>query len=193
MVPLFARLFFMRTDMEAGTVGLLLRRFTFRHWRQAPVQSTLLVLILALGIGVFFAMRLANRAVLAGFESFSTLVQQESDCVITSPAGTLPEEALREMRSLLGERPVHLIGVLEVTGAEPAAEDEERSYGTRRVYTLLGVDLIGLANFGPAESGDRREANWLVRGPRETLDAVSRPGAIFISPLLAKRLGLGPG
>src|SRR4051812_49545299 len=101
MVPLFARLFFMRTDMEAGTVGLLLRRFTFRHWRQAPVQSTLLVLILALGIGVFFAMRLANRAVLAGFERFSTPLQPEGGCGVTPPPGTPPGKAFRGKRRLL--------------------------------------------------------------------------------------------
>ncbi len=71
--------------------GLLWRRFTLRHWRQAPLQSAVLVLILALGIGVFFAMRLANRAVLASFESFTELIKQESDWVLTSPAGSLPE------------------------------------------------------------------------------------------------------
>src|SRR3954471_22047563 len=153
MVRLFASLFFMRTEVEAGTVGLLLRRFTFRHWRQAPVQSALLVLILALGIGVFFAMRLANRAVLAGFESFSSLVQQESDWVITSPVGSLPESSLREIRDLLGVRPVHLLPVLEVSASEPARVDEEHSFGTHRVYTLVGVDLIALANLAQDEPG----------------------------------------
>ena len=92
-------------------LGLLLRRFTLRHWRQAPVQSAVLMLILALGIGVFFAMRLANRAVLSGFADFTGLVSQESDWVLTSPSGSLPETALREVRALLGERPVALLPV----------------------------------------------------------------------------------
>ena len=183
----------MSIGTEARTLRLLLSRFTFRHWWQAPVQSAVLVLILALGIGVFFAMRLANRAVLAGFENFSTLVQQESDWVITSPAGSLPEGTLREIRTLLGARPVHLLPVLEITGAEPATGDEDRSFGTRRVYTLIGVDLVALANLGAENSNLMRSKEWPVSGPRETLETVKRKTTVFISSKLAQRLGLSAG
>ena len=120
----------MSARSEPRLLGLLLRRFTLRHWRQAPRQSAVLVLILALGIGVFFAMRLANRAVLARFESFTDLVSQESDWVADlarrQPAG---DGAARDAR-LLGERPVSLVPVLEITGAAPAAG--RRTAGTAR-------------------------------------------------------------
>ncbi|HMO65809.1 MAG TPA: hypothetical protein PKE47_11425, partial [Verrucomicrobiota bacterium] len=72
--------------------ALLLRRFTLRHWRQAPGQSALLVLVLALGVAVYFSVRLANRAAVASFRHFTELVAAASDWVIQAPAGDLPED-----------------------------------------------------------------------------------------------------
>jgi putative ABC transport system permease protein len=70
-----------------GLTFLLLQKFALRHWQAAPRQSTLLVLILALGIAVFFSIRLANRAALASFQNFTDLITQESDWLIQAPAG----------------------------------------------------------------------------------------------------------
>ena len=66
----------------SGLTVMLLRKFALRHWRAAPKQSALLVLILALGIAVFFSIRLANRAALASFQNFTDLITQESDWLI---------------------------------------------------------------------------------------------------------------
>ncbi len=70
---------------KADIVGLLLLRFTWRHWRTAPKQSLLLVLILALGVAVFFSIRLANRAAVASFQNFTDLITQQSDLLIQAP------------------------------------------------------------------------------------------------------------
>ncbi len=72
----------------------------------------MLALILALGIAVFFSIRLANRAALASFQNFTDLITQQSDWLIESPAGLLPDSLLRELRTRLGPEPIHVIPVL---------------------------------------------------------------------------------
>lgn len=72
---------------------LLLRRFALRHWRLAPRQSLLLVGILALGVAVFVAVRLANRAAVASFTHFTDTITGQSDWIIQPAAGTLPERS----------------------------------------------------------------------------------------------------
>lgn len=171
--------------------GLLWRRFTLRHWRQAPLQSAVLVFILALGIGVFFAMRLANRAVLASFESFTELIKQESDWVLTSPAGSLPESTLREVRALLGDRPVHLMPVLEITAAEPSHGEDERSFGTRRTWSIVGVDLAALANLTVPPEAAPEQRNWLMGAQGEFWDVLKRERAAYITQALAEQQHLG--
>lgn len=104
---------------EAGLLRLLLVRFSLRHWRRGPGQALLLVTILALGVAVYFSIRLANRAVLASFERFTEVISRETDFVLSAPAGSLPETLLPDLRALLGARPVHLIPVVETTAARP--------------------------------------------------------------------------
>src|SRR5947209_6861689 len=104
---------------------LLLRRFTLRHWRQAPKQSAMLAVILALGIAVFFSIRLANRAALASFQNFTDLITQQSDWLIEAPAGRLSDSLLPELRSRLDPDPVHIIPVVESTAARPQRNPDE--------------------------------------------------------------------
>jgi putative ABC transport system permease protein len=102
-----------------ATIGLLWRRFTLRHWRMAPRQTALQVLILALGIAVFFAIRLANRAAVSSFQNFTGLISQQSDWQIAAPAGALPESVPAELRAAFGGLPVDIIPVMETTAARP--------------------------------------------------------------------------
>lgn len=131
--------------MRASLTPFLLRRFTLRHWRLAPKQSALLVLILALGVAVFVAVRLANRAAVASFSNFTETLTGQSDWSIQAPAGTLPESVLPELRSALDGRPVHIVPVVEVTASPPPSPGNENKFG-RPSYTLLGVDLLSVAN-----------------------------------------------
>ena len=55
-----------------STTRLILERCALRHWRISWRQQVALMLILALGSGVYLAMRLANRAALSGFEQFTS-------------------------------------------------------------------------------------------------------------------------
>jgi putative ABC transport system permease protein len=140
--------------MSTSVLPTLLRRFTLRHWRQAPGQSALLVLILALGVAVFVSVRLANRAAVSSFTHFTDVLTGESDWLIRAPAGDLPASVLGELRAALGPRPVHIVPVLETTAALPATTQESGRFG-RTSYTLLGLDLVGVANLSRQQEAGR--------------------------------------
>lgn len=140
--------------MKTSLRSLLWSRFTWRHWCSAPIESGTLVLILALGIAVFFAVRLANRAAVVNFQNFTDLLTAESDGLISAPAGSLPESVLGEIRGVLGGEPVHLIPVLETTGALPRTNEIER-IGERETYQIVGVDLIALQNLAAQRHANR--------------------------------------
>lgn len=174
---------------------LLLRRFSLRHWRGAPWQSALLVLILALGVAVYFSIRLANRAVLASFENFTGLLTEQSDWVVRAPAGSLPEGILSELRARLGPEPVHLIPVVETTATEPPVSPDE-IIGQRRTYQLVGLDLIGLQNLrGEADRGAwfNQPATGTAAGTNRFWELFDHPRAVFVSSALAREKGLSVG
>lgn len=100
--------------------SLLLRRFSLRHARLAPGQTALLVLILALGVAVFTAVRLANRAAVSSFTHFTDTLTGQSDWIVQAPAGSLPESVLPELRTALADLAVQIHPVVESTASEPA-------------------------------------------------------------------------
>lgn len=126
-------------------VSLLLRRFALRHARLEPKRTALLVGILALGVAVFISVRLANRAAVTSFTHFTDTLTGQSDWIIQPPAGTLPEAVLPEIRVALASKPVVMIPIVETTAARPPRANETAAFG-RTTFTLLGVDLISLAN-----------------------------------------------
>ena len=124
-------------------LALLWRLFTWRHWRRSPWKALLLTSILALGVAVFFSIRLANRAAVGGFELFSENVTGTSDFVLTSPAGELPATLLTDMRAALGEIPAGLFPVLESTAIKPAPGMKVFAATS---FQIIGVDLAALPN-----------------------------------------------
>ena len=174
----------------SGLTAALLRKFALRHWRSAPRQSALLVLILALGIAVFFSIRLANRAVLVSFQNFTDMITQESDWLISAPAGLLPESLLPELRERLNPQPVSVIPVLETTAARPQTDPDE-AIGSRETFQLLGVDLIGVQNLAARRAQDRSWFGQAKPSPAAAGNVDSfwqifkNPRAVFISDALA--------
>jgi len=128
----------------------MLRTLSWRHWRGSPGQSLLLVLILGLGVAAFVSIRLANRAAVASFQGFTDALSGPSDWVVEAPTGTLPESVLTELRGALGLRPVGIVPVVETTAVR--AEDRGEGLAGGATYTVLGVDLIGIANLASARS-----------------------------------------
>ncbi len=135
---------------------LILSRFGARHARLAPGQTLLLIAILALGVGVFTAVRLANRAAAASFTHFTDAVTGGSDWVIQAPTGDLPESVLPELRTALADLSVQIHPVVEAAAAEPILATSRADGTTRRTFTLLGVDLVAAANLAALHDGDGR-------------------------------------
>lgn len=195
-----------RSPMDASTLRLLLTRTTLRHWRNQPRQSALLVLIIALGIAVYFAIRLANRAAVASFQNFTELITEESDWIVTAPSGDLPDSILSNLRTALGTQPVEIFPILESTATVPRQREDE-SLGERATFTLLGIDLIAVQN---AAAG-RRDRSWFGQtsaanpsadGPTNTpaanpfnlfWAAFTNPYSIFVPEARARRDALAPG
>jgi len=180
------------------TIALLLRRFTLRHWRAAPRSTALQVLILALGIAVFFSIRLANRAAVGSFENFTGLLSQSSDWQISATAGELPQSALGEIRAALGDEPVEMIPVLETTAVLAGDNQPEEHIGARQTYHLLGLDLVAVQNLASASDNDRSWFNQQSAaadnvGGNRFWDLLRQTNAVFISPAMAQKAHLQPG
>ena len=136
-----------------STVLLILRRCALRHWRLALRQQIALMLILALGSSVYLAVRLASNAALSGFETFTDGITRQPDWTVQAISGVLHEEEVREMREVLGHRPVSLLPVVEET-VTPAADAGNGEIGSRATWRLLGVDFVSLLNLrGEAPAG----------------------------------------
>ncbi len=128
-----------------SVLGTLLCRTALRHWRFEPRTTLLLLAILSLGVAVFVSIRLANRAAVASFTRFTDTLTGQSDWIVRAPAGPLDASVLREIRDALGATPVNIVPVVEATATPPARADDTARFG-RPGYTLLGVDLIAVAN-----------------------------------------------
>jgi len=178
-------------------LGLLLRRFTLRHWRSAPRQTALQILILALGIAVFFSIRLANRAAVASFQNFTGLLSRQSDWQITAVAGALPVSALGELRAALGDAPVEILPVMETTATQPSTEQEEH-IGSRATFQLAGLDLVAIANLASSAGTDRgwfdqQPGDGEGKGGRGFWELLRQTNGVFVSAALAARERLHPG
>ncbi|MFM2168613.1 MAG: hypothetical protein RIS79_2984 [Verrucomicrobiota bacterium] len=156
-------------------IRLILEKCALRHWRLAWRQQVMLMLILALGSGVYLAMRLANRAALSGFEQFTSGITRQADFTITGTTGSLDEKWLREMRDALAERPVHLLPVIEES-VMPFEEGQTVEIGSGVTWKLVGTDFVSLLNL-------RGEAPAGLSG-----DAKAAEG-VFVSEKLRKAVG----
>ena len=188
-----------------GTPGisrLLWSRFSWRHWIQSPAASGLLILILATGVAVFFAIRLANRAAVSSFQNFTQLLTTESDGLIQAPVGPLSVEILPELREALGMISVELVPVLETTATEPRVSETE-SIGSRPTYQLLGLDLIALRNLAArGQRGPQRpstatpspeESRILAENLGRLWNQLRQSNTVFITPALAAKRSLSAG
>lgn len=127
------------------TLFLLWRCLSWRHWLQAPKATLLLITIIALGVGVFLSIRLANRAAVAGFELFTETLTGQSDFALLPLAGELAETVLPEIRSALGTAPISLFPVVETTATDARGDKNDEDFESEQ-FQLLGVDLMSLPN-----------------------------------------------
>jgi putative ABC transport system permease protein len=169
----------------ARIVGLQLRLCTWRHWVGAPMQTLALGAIVAVGVAVFLAVRMANAAAAAGFQDFAGLLGSAPDWIVSAPAGSLDESILPELRRRLGARPVMITPVFETTAARPRGAGSDK-IGGRETFTILGLDLVALAayagvNANMSDAAGRPAGAWID------------PKGVFISSELARSDRLKPG
>ncbi|MFT5129555.1 MAG: putative ABC transport system permease protein [Rhodothermales bacterium] len=131
---------------------LYFRRFSLRHARRSPFGTLALLAIVALGVAVFFSVRLANRAAVSGFELFTTVVSGEPDFTLNTAFGPVPVAELPRLRQALGELPVHLIPLLEGTATVTNPNADESSLNADQL-TVVGVDLLAVRNLFYARDG----------------------------------------
>ncbi|MEQ1840697.1 MAG: FtsX-like permease family protein, partial [Verrucomicrobiales bacterium] len=175
---------------EAGSVGRVLwSRFIWRHWCREPAMTAMLVGILALGVAVFLAVRLANKAAVSGFGLFTESVSGESDFLLRPRAGYLEEGLLRELRALTGATPVGFFPVLETSGA--LAGNPEGS-----LLRFVGTDLVALQNAaGVTGSEGAKESNGGSTFARRDgeVSPLGKTKSIFAGKTFAARQGVKEG
>lgn len=166
---------------------VLWSRLIWRHWRREPGLTATLAAILALGVAVFLAVRLANKAAVSGFGLFTESISGESDLLLRPRSGLLGTEVLRELRTISGVRPVDYFPVLELSGAlkmEGGREDGD-------LLRLVGVDLVAIGNaIGQSgEGGKEGEGIGLTREEGES-NPLGATDACFIGEAFAEKRGV---
>lgn len=164
--------------------AILAGRLIIRALLRERARALLCVLSVALGVGVFLAIRLANRAAVSSFEGFARGVGQGADLVVESGAGAMDESALRVLAPLRAQawfRPV-------LEGSFSKAPGQES-------FQLLGLDLVGIGNTassdGEAAPATDEQAAQDAQGAFYAL--IQDPWGVMVSTRLAQdaRLRLG--
>lgn len=168
------------SERPAAIGRLLWSRIIWRHWRREPRLTFVLVGILALGVAVFLAVRLANKAAVSGFGMFTESIAGESDFILRPRAGTLRVEILRQLRDEAGAIPVGIFPVLEVS----AALSERPENG---LLKLVGADLVALQNAG-TYAGDGTSVSGDSAGGDDSI--LGLPDRGFVGAAFAKRFGV---
>lgn len=182
-----------------ATTLLLWSRFTWRHWKATPKSTLLLISVLALGVGVFLSVRLANKAAVAGFSLFTETLTGNSDFIVTPKTDALDEQWLREMRDALGSIPASLFPIVETTASEPNTGRSQDGFDAEQ-FQLIGLDLLALQNLvylddsddAPPTSGLKANDDSTAQAPRLT-DLLGATNQVFISQALSTNRKLHPG
>ena len=139
-------------------------RLVWRPLRLEAGRAVLAILAVALGVSVFLAIRLANRAAVASFDGFARGVGTGAEYTVRACLGALDEAGLARLEPLRRDfwiRPVLEGGFSRLTSGAP------------ETFQILATDLVGLE-----EGGDSGLGQGLLE-----------PRAV----LVASALGLGPG
>jgi putative ABC transport system permease protein len=165
---------------------LHLKRFSWRHGRRAPATTVALLVIVALGVAVFFSVRLSNRAAVSGFRLFTQSISGGSDFVVTGAGRGIPVQRLPELRKALNPLPLLLFPVVEGTATLPGTGQDADDFDAAQV-PVIGMDLFAARNLAVA----RPEALYaLFENEPSGETAGGRARDIFITRSLAARLGV---
>jgi putative ABC transport system permease protein len=164
--------------------GVLWSRLIWRHWRREPALTATLAGILALGVAVFLAVRLANKAAVSGFGLFTESISGESDLLLRPGSGTLDAAILGDLRQLSAELPVDYFPVLELSGAKEGEEETD-------LLRFVSVDLVAIGN-AIGQSGEASGAP--VISPDESEPSpLGATDACFVGEAFARARGVEKG
>jgi putative ABC transport system permease protein len=150
---------------------------TFRQWRAHKLRVALTTLGIVLGVGVFFAIRTANAALLDSLKTTVEKLAGKATLEVTAGEAGFPEEVLDTVRGTPGVRL-----------AEPVIEViAETGFADEGSLLVLGVDT----------TGDRQLRDYEF-DPSQTLVAdplmyLAQPNSIMLSRSFAQRHGLQMG
>lgn len=163
---------------------LHLKRFSWRHGIKAPATTGALLVIVALGVAVFFSVRLSNRAAVSGFQLFTQAISGGSDFVITGSGGSIQTGRLRELREALNPLPVLLLPIVEGTATLPGTGEDEDDFDAAQV-PIIGMDLLAARNLAYA----RGTTAYRTFESSETTEIVlGRSNEVYMTAALSRRL-----
>jgi len=140
-------------------------RLVWRPLRLEAGRAFLAVLAVSLGVSVFLAIRLANRAAVASFDGFAQGVGTGAEYTVKAPFGPLDEKDLRRLEPLRDD--LWIRPVLEGSFCRTDPQGLE-------TFQILATDLVGLGGGGArVDDGLLDPASVLVSaalGPGETLE-----------------------
>lgn len=151
-------------------------RALVREWQRVALS----LFAVALGVAVFLAIRLANRAAVTSFEGFTRGVSQGSDFTLRAESGPLKEADLPR-----------LLPALEEVWLLPMLEGSWNRGGTLEGFQLVGVDLVAAPLLAEPESEPKARSS--SRATEEFYALLQEPDAVLVSRALADAEGLRPG
>lgn len=161
--------------------GPFARKLVTRALRWEWGRTLLAVLSVALGVAVFLAVRLANRAAVASFEAYAQGAGQATTWSLRMETGAIAETQLAPLEPLR-----HLASLQPVIEGAFTDKDQEP-------YQLLGLDLVDL---GPAYLGQRSPAKddeAFERALEAFLAPLQRPDVVLVTERMAREANLKPG
>jgi putative ABC transport system permease protein len=153
-------------------VSSTLARSSLRHLWQHPLQTTLTILGMVIGVAVVVAVDLANSSAKRALALSSEMISGTATHHIEGGQGGVPEETYPRLRTELGLR-----------ASAPLVTDEVRTGG--QYLTLLGIDFFAHRFSRPVDSPD------LDRPAGRTM--LLEPGSVAMARQTASMLGLALG
>lgn len=161
--------------------GPFARKLITRALRWEWGRTVLAILSVALGVAVFLAVRLANRAAVASFEAYAQGAGRGATWSLHMETGAIPETQLATLEPLR-----HLATFQPLVEGAFTDKDQEP-------YQLLGLDLVDL---GPAYLGQRspaKDEEAFERALEAFLAPLQRPDVVLITERMAREGGLKVG
>jgi len=175
-----------QTPGDATVSRLLWSQIIWRHWKQEPRLTAVLVGILALGVAVFLSIHLANKAAVSGFGMFTESIAGQSDAILRPRAGMLDEAVLLELRETAGDYAIGIFPVLEISAA--IGEGEEKD-----LLRLVGADLVALQNAASYTDGESSTFGGGAVASSGGDSVLGRSDVGFVGAAFAKRFDVEQG